>query len=68
MPVVGAIARKGNVTCQVIDRASASLLTGFVKEVVSDKVSLVATDDTGWLPWPDEEDGHAARDRQPQRR
>jgi transposase-like protein len=42
--VIGAIARKGNVVCKVIERASAKELTGFVKEVVADNVSLVATD------------------------
>src|SRR5581483_2006978 len=45
IPVVGAIARKGNVVCQMIDRASAATLTGFVRNVVSDKVSLIATDE-----------------------
>jgi transposase-like protein len=42
--VIGAIARKGNVVCKVIERASAVELQGFVKEVVADDVSLVATD------------------------
>lgn len=42
--IVGAIARKGNIVARVIDRASASTLTGFVKNVVSDQVTLVATD------------------------
>jgi hypothetical protein len=44
-PVVGAIARKGNVVCKVIQRASARELTGFVKEVVSPDVELIATDE-----------------------
>jgi transposase-like protein len=44
-PVVGAIARKGNVVCQVIRRASAHELTRFVKKAVSPSVSLIATDD-----------------------
>lgn len=45
IPVIGAIARKGNVVCQMIDSATAANLTGFVKDVVSDKVSLIATDE-----------------------
>jgi transposase-like protein len=47
VPVVGAIARKGNVVCQVIERTSAARLQAFVHETVSDKVSLVATDEFG---------------------
>jgi transposase-like protein len=42
--VVGAIARKGNVVCKVIERASNRTLTRFVREVVSEDVELVATD------------------------
>jgi transposase-like protein len=44
-PVVGAIARKGNVVCQVIENVSAQTLEKFVKQTVSDDVSLVATDE-----------------------
>lgn len=44
VPVIGAIARKGNVVCQVIERANAKTLGGFVTETVSPKVELVATD------------------------
>jgi transposase-like protein len=44
-PVIGAISRKGNVVCQAIDRVTAHTMHGFVQEVVSDEVSLVATDD-----------------------
>jgi transposase-like protein len=43
--VIGAIARKGNVVCKVIGDADARTLTGFVRQVIGDKVSLVATDD-----------------------
>ncbi len=43
-PVVGAIARKGNVVCQMIEMVSHKTLTNFVKETVSEKVDLVATD------------------------
>jgi ISXO2-like transposase domain/Transposase zinc-ribbon domain len=43
--VIGAIARKGNVVCRVIGDTDARTLSGFVRDVVSDKVSLVATDE-----------------------
>lgn len=43
--VIGAIARKGNVVCQVIENTSTDSLTGFVLKVTSSKVELVATDD-----------------------
>lgn len=42
--VIGAIARKGNVTAQVIDSTDAETLTGFVRNTVG-KVSLLATDE-----------------------
>jgi transposase-like protein len=45
VPVIGAIARKGNVVCRVLDKVTAATMHGFVQEVVSEKVSLVATDD-----------------------
>src|SRR5438445_9409665 len=44
VPVIGAIARKGNVTCQVLERVTAQKMTEFVQETVDSKVSLVATD------------------------
>lgn len=43
-PVIGAIARKGNVTCQFIAGTDHATLTDFVRETVSNKVKLVATD------------------------
>jgi IS1 family transposase len=45
IPVVGAVQRKGNVVARVIARASSEMLQGFIQEVVSKKVSLLATDD-----------------------
>jgi transposase-like protein len=45
IPVIGAISRKGNVVCQMIEHADAKTLNGFVRKVVSDKVDLVATDE-----------------------
>ncbi len=44
-PVIDAIARKGNVVAKVIDNTDTKTLEGFVKETVSEKVSLVATDE-----------------------
>jgi transposase-like protein len=43
-PVVGAVQRKGNVIARVIETVSADILTGFVREAVSHKVSLLVTD------------------------
>ena len=45
VPVIGAIARKGNVVCQMIERTTEATMGAFVAETVSDKVSLVATDE-----------------------
>lgn len=44
-PVIGAIARKGNVVCQVLDRVTAQTMHRFVEQTVGENVSLVATDD-----------------------
>jgi transposase-like protein len=49
--VIGAIARKGNVVCKVIEDTDAETLGSFVNEVVSNKVSLVATDEYGGYSW-----------------
>ncbi|MGE0682759.1 MAG: IS1595 family transposase [Candidatus Binatia bacterium] len=43
--VVGAIARKGNIVAQVVEHVDQKTLNSFVQETVSDKVSLVATDE-----------------------
>lgn len=43
--VIGAIARKGNVVCQVIESTDRKTLGKFVTETVSADVSLVATDE-----------------------
>jgi transposase-like protein len=42
---IGAISRKGNIVCQIIESVDAKTLSGFVRKVVSDKVDLVATDE-----------------------
>src|SRR5713101_8275432 len=43
--VIGAISRKGNIVCQLIENTDAATLNRFVRTVVSDKVDLVATDE-----------------------
>lgn len=43
--VIGAVERKGNVVARVIKRADSYTLEKFIRETVSDKVSLLATDD-----------------------
>jgi transposase-like protein len=45
IPVVGAVTRKGNVVARVLGVASQFTLQEFVKEAVSTKVSLLATDE-----------------------
>lgn len=44
--VVGAVQRKGNVMARVIDNLDSATLRGFIREVVSDKVSLISTDES----------------------
>jgi transposase-like protein len=43
--VIGAIARKGNVVCQMIERADRDTMMKFVRETVSRRVELVVTDE-----------------------
>jgi transposase-like protein len=45
--VIGAISRKGNVVCQIIKNTDAATLNRFVRNAVSERVSLVATDEHG---------------------
>ena len=44
--VIGAISRKGNVVCKMIEQADWDTYDKFVREAVSNKVSLIATDDS----------------------
>ncbi len=47
--VIGAIARKGNVVCEIIENTDRVTLSNFVRKAVDTRVSLVATDDhTGY--------------------
>ena len=43
--VIGAIARKGNVVCQIIENADTETISRFVRKIVCEKVDLVATDE-----------------------
>lgn len=45
-PVIGAVSRKGNVIARVMQFLSKQDAQAFVREVVSDKVSLLATDES----------------------
>ncbi len=44
-PIAGAVSRKGNVVARVIENVRMDTLRQFVREAVSDKVSLICTDD-----------------------
>jgi transposase-like protein len=43
-PIVGAVSRKRNAVCRVVENIRTSTLEGFVHEAVSTKVSLLCTD------------------------
>jgi transposase-like protein len=45
-PVIGAVSRKGNVVARVLDYVSKDACQAFVREMVSNKVSLLATDES----------------------
>ena len=47
IPVVGAVSRKGYVVARAIDTVSGEVLTKFVMDAVSSKVSLLVTDE--WI-------------------
>src|SRR5208337_3122315 len=44
--VIGAIARKGNVVCQMVEDADFSTYDDFVRKTVSGRVDLIATDES----------------------
>lgn len=63
--VIGAIARKGNVVCEIIENTDRHTLSNFVRKAVSESVSLVATDEhTGYArlkrQFPHQTVNHAA--------
>jgi len=43
--VIGAISRKGNIVCRVIEDVSTDTVEAFIKETINDEVTLVATDE-----------------------
>src|SRR5712672_2875598 len=43
--VVGAVQRKGNVVARVLDNANMDTIRGFVREMISHRVSLICTDE-----------------------
>jgi len=43
--VIGAISRKGNVVCKIIENTDTPTLDSFIRQTVADRVSLVATDE-----------------------
>jgi hypothetical protein len=43
--VIGAVERKGNVVARVIEHADTATLNSFIREAISEKVSLIATDE-----------------------
>jgi transposase-like protein len=45
-PVIGAVQRKGNVVARVLDHVTKEAAQAFVREMVSNKVSLLATDES----------------------
>lgn len=49
--IIGAISRKGNVVCKMIERSDANTINRFVYKAISDKVSLVATDSAACYSW-----------------
>jgi transposase-like protein len=50
-PIVGAVERQGNVVARVLKRVDSESVISFVKEAVSNKVSLLATD--SWVGYSD---------------
>lgn len=67
-PVIGAIARKGNVVAKMVERTDIPTLATFVRQTVSSKVDLVATDEAGeynvlpFLGFPREFVSHRAKE------
>jgi len=49
--VIGAIARKGNVVCKVIQDTSHVTINRFVHKMIADKLDLVATDSAAAYSW-----------------
>src|SRR6185437_10344103 len=62
--IIGAVQRKGNVVTRVLEKVSKEAAQAFVREVVSNKVSLLATDEsrlyTGLTEYNHKRSWHAA--------
>lgn len=65
LPVIGAVTRKGNVITRVLQHVTKNNAEAFVREMVSDKVSLLATDESAVYQdlneYPHETVNHHAR-------
>jgi transposase-like protein len=57
-PIIGAISRKGNVVCKMIERADMPTMSRFVAETVSKRVELVATDEHSGYQYLDRWQGY----------
>ena len=57
--VAGAVQRKGNVVARVVANASGETLASFIRETISTKVSILATDD--WKAYRHMDDGYNHR-------
>lgn len=64
-PIIGAVSRKGNVVARVLYKVNKTAAQAFVREVVSNKVSILATDESrlydGLTDYPHKEVWHAAK-------
>jgi hypothetical protein len=64
-PIIGAVRRKGSVVARVLQSVNKTDAEAFVREVVSNKVSLLATDESkvygGLTDYPHERVHHAAK-------
>jgi hypothetical protein len=64
VPIIGAVSRKGNVVARMLSKVSKDDAQAFVREVVSNKVSLLATDESrlydGLTDYPHQRVWHAA--------
>ena len=57
-PIIGAVSRKGKVVARMIDNVDTKTLDGFVHETVSNKVSLLSTDDNSGYRFLDRDFNH----------
>src|SRR5208282_235600 len=67
-PVIGAISRKGNLVCKMIERADMRTMHRFVAQTVSRNVELVATDEHSGYQVSRPLDRNTASDRRPSSR